>query len=196
MPTGPDTWTGVDAAKTHLNLTGTVDDVEVLEFVLRAERAIFARVGHVKLLENPVVEYRHGGRDTIRVNACPIGVIDSITVHGAVVPAANRDTGSGGWYVDDEDEADQRAGIIRHTSTFPTGWVKASVRPGRDPIPEDLEAATLELLRHLWKTQRGTAGRPGIRGESSDADSATPSGFMLPRRVAELIQPYKLPAAG
>jgi hypothetical protein len=195
VPTAPETWTEVAAAKAHLNLTDTTDDVELLQFVLRAERAIVNRVGHVKLLDDPITEYRRGGTDLIRVNAVPIGVVTAVTVNGATVAEADRDTGAAGWYVDDEDEGGIRAGVIRHTSTFPTGWVKVQVRPGRNPIPEDLEIATLELLRHLWKTQRGNSGRPGVRGESPDGDG-TPSGFMLPARVRELIQPYRLPAAG
>lgn len=195
MPTAPDTWTEVAAAKAHLNLTDTTDDIELLTFVLRAERAIVNRVGHVKLLEDPVAEYRRGGTDHVRVNAVPVGVVTAITVHGSPVAAADRDTGAPGWYLDTEDEGDMRAGIIRHTDRFPDGWVKVLVRPGRDPIPEDIEVATLELLRHLWKTQRGATGRPGIRGESPDGD-AQPAGFMLPRRVLELIQPYRLPVAG
>lgn len=204
IPT-PDSWLALPEAKEHLNIpeSVTTNDDELTVFLRRTERAMFNRVGHVKLRAIPISEYRSGGRSSVKVHTCPIGVVTEISVQGTVVPAADLDGPGAGWYL--EDDVDEKVGIIRHTDRFPRGFVKVTYQPGRDPIPEDLELASVELLRHLWKTQRGAVtSRPGLRGEQQvDPPQAGPrggertsSGFTFPNRVMELIGPYIVPGVG
>lgn len=51
--------------------------------------------------------------------------------------------------------------------------------------------ATKIIAQHLWGTQRGTGGgRQEMRGQSPDTTGATPAGFAIPRRAAQLLEPY------
>lgn len=198
----PDSWLELEAAKEHLNITSATTDDELTLFLRRTERAIVGKVGHVKLRAAAIDVFLEGGRPTIVVPTVPIGQVVSITVTGAAVPAADFNTDAHGWFI--EDDVDEKVGIIRHTSRFPRGRVKVTYKPGRNPIPEDIELASLELLRHLWKTQRGTlANRPGLRGEPLDeattgprGGDATPRGFTFPNRVEQLLRPYGVLAVG
>lgn len=197
----PEPWLTLQEAKDHLNIPAgnTGEDAELTLFLRRTEGALTDRVGHVKQHTETVTSYRPGGRATVRLEAdLPVGLIVAVSVGGTPVPAADLDTGAAGWYVGDA--VDDKVGILRHTSRFPSGFVKVEHQPGRDPIPANLMLASLELLRHLWKTQRGNLGnRPGLRGEALDPTQTTekaPIGFSFPNRVEELIAPYLIPAAG
>lgn len=201
------TWLSLDAAKEHLGipLNDDRDNKELETFIADVVDALQPRIGVVELTTDPIVRYGRGGQDRTRIegsDALPIGEIVSISVNGATVPEANRDTGAPGWYLEDGD-AVRRAGVIHHTGTFPTGFVKVTLRPGRDPVPHDITLGGLELLRHLWKTQRGVGNsRPGLYGEQLDPPAAGPNGgdrpligFTFPNRVMELIGPHRLPEA-
>ncbi len=196
--TTPEPWLELGVAKSHLNLgSSSTDDEELGKFLRRTERALVRRVGHVAL-SDPITKqfHRRGGRyTTLRVDDLPIAVVTEVHAGGGIVPAA--DLGATGWYF--EDDTDRRVGILRHTSSFGSGAASVTYRAGHVEIPEDLELASLELLRHLWKTQRGgLSTRPGLRGERTDAgdEEQTPKGFSWPKRVLELIEPFVLPAAG
>jgi hypothetical protein len=65
------------------------------------------------------------------------------------------------------------------TVTYVAGW---------QPVPEDLQQAVLELIRHLWDTQRGN--KPG----RTSGDEPQPGAFSTwPPRVQELVAPYRVP---
>lgn len=68
-------------------------------------------------------------------------------------------------------------------------WEVDAVRAD-DSTPAALELAVYIIGKHLWETQRGT----GVRGGALGADPAPPVGFAIPRRAAELMDPYTLPA--
>ena len=55
-----------------------------------------------------------------------------------------------------------------------------------DVSPKPVQNATLELLRHLWDTQRG----PVDGSLDSDTLVRPGSGFAIPNRVMQLIEPY------
>lgn len=184
-------------AKEHLNLgSSSTNDDELGLFLRRTERALVRRVGHVALSE-PITKHFHRRehRTTLRVDVLPVAVVLEVQAGGGVVPAADLLAGGTGWYF--EDETDQRVGILRHTSGFGTGPASVQYQAGYEEVPEDLGLASLELLRHLWKTQRGSlVTRPGMRGEKADGiqeEDATPKGFTWPKRVLELIEPFELP---
>lgn len=209
MALGTDDWLTLALAKTHLNLDAgdTSDDAELEDFIRRTEGALFTKIGHVKqpavaLVEHRLVEARPGGgKKTLRLTRRPVFNVTEISVGGEVLAAANLDTGADGWYLNPDVAL---AGIVHHTSGFPSGFLKVSYKPGRNPIPPDLSLAGYELLRHLWKTQRGTISRPGLMGDEPLDPAATrdqgaaphAAGYMLPNRVAELLRDYMLiPAA-
>lgn len=193
----PASWVDLTKVKAHLNIKTTDSDDELGDFIGRAEAAIANRVGHVKQLTAPVVEYREGARSRVWLDNHPVIAVDEISVAGVVVDEADRDVADPtGWYL--EDEWHQRAGVIKHTDRFPAGWVKVTHRPGYAVVPKDLELAALEMVRHLWESQRGGAGssHPGLRnrtpGDNKDAEDAAGEDS-LPPRVLELIRPYLTP---
>ena len=55
---------------------------------------------------------------------------------------------------------------------------------GYSTLPAPIRTAVLELVRHLWRPQLGTAARP--------SDDGAP-GYLIPNRVRELLDPYALP---
>jgi len=184
-------WIALDEAKNHLNipLSSTADDDEVADFLARTEDAARSKLGWVAVPVNPLVEYHDGGRCSIRLEERPIFEIVSVTVAGVTEPEADLDQAAAfGWRLT---KIGKRAGLLEHTAAFPSGWVKVTYKPGRDPIHEDIYGGALELLRHLWETQRGNSsapGRPGVLGDESAAEPLRRMGtsYSLPKRVLEL----------
>ena len=61
------------------------------------------------------------------------------------------------------------------TVTYTAGWAT---------IPAGMRLAVLEMVRHLWRPQRGSTARgPEDNGP----------GYLVPNRVRELIEPHLLP---
>ena len=56
-----------------------------------------------------------------------------------------------------------------------------------------LELAVLELLRHLWETQRGAANRPGGALGEGLAPTLPGAAYAFPIRVSELITSHVRP---
>lgn len=192
MVLGPDSWIDVEQAKRHLNKSTLDQDGlnELEDFIRRAEQAVISRVGHVKQLAAPIEEHhRHDGGRYLRLERRPVFEVEEISAGGTELSPADLDEAApSGWYIDD-----QRGALLRHTDRFPTGFLKVTYRPGwpAEEIPADLEQATLELLRHMWKTQRGSVGgRPSPRGDSPDQVAPAGMGYALPNRVEQLLHPY------
>jgi hypothetical protein len=64
-------------------------------------------------------------------------------------------------------------------------------RAGHNPWPAALKYAGLIICQHEWQVRNGNGGRP-----SPDADALMMlpgSGFLVPNRAYELMQPYLLP---
>lgn len=50
------------------------------------------------------------------------------------------------------------------------------------------------IAQHLWGTQRGTGGgRAGMFAQAAEDVVQTPVGFAIPRRAAQLLEPYTVP---
>lgn len=49
------------------------------------------------------------------------------------------------------------------------------------------------IAKHLWGVHRGSGGRAGPRGGVSAQDEPALSGFAIPRRARELLEPYTRP---
>lgn len=184
-------WLKLEAVKEHLNLPAgpTEPDAELGIFTAAAKLAIVHRIGHVEPPAEPLAEWHDGGNRGLLLEERPIHSVTTITAAGTTVAAADRAAGVDGWYVD---QAGRGAGIVYHTSRFPSGWVEVTYKPGRDAVPSDVELAGLELVRHLWKTQRGNAPRrPDLASNPEGRQSVVQyyAGFALPNRVLELLQP-------
>lgn len=89
-------------------------------------------------------------------------------------------------------------GVVEYivgAGTFPATSYTIVYKAGYpDPpgLPHNLKLAIYELVRHLWRPQRGNQ-RPG--SPQSDAPSNTVPGasFLMPNRVTELLADFELP---
>lgn len=63
-------------------------------------------------------------------------------------------------------------------------WMATAVT---DMSPKPVQLGTLELIRHLWDTQRGPAAM-GLSGDEEGGRGFI--GFAIPNRVRELIEPW------
>jgi hypothetical protein len=160
-------------AKAHLNISVSTFDAELASFITVASDLVEAEANRV-WRDTSYVEYHKGGQVEIALLHTPVKTITSIVDESGTVSASDYTLlpASGivrrkvGEFAGDDDDV-----IVTYTAG---GTVPALARH-----------ATLETLRHLWATQRGTmAGRTALQGDEPVAGSS----YSLPRRAIELIE--------
>ncbi len=70
-------------------------------------------------------------------------------------------------------------------SSCPASLYEVTYEAGRVSCPADLKAALSELVRHLWQARRPASG------PATPPDGQAP-GYLLPYRVATLLEPHRL----
>lgn len=156
----------LDAAKAHLNITGDSQDDEVQAFVDAAESRLVELVGPLEPARR--TERITGGRVLILKRA-PAASLTSVTdAFGTALDVADL-------------HLEQGPGLVTYSDGrgFGSRWYDVVYTEGRGDAPAHLLLAVKELLRHLWKTQRGQ-----MRPDAEFDPSAT---YALPKRVLELI---------
>lgn len=172
--------------KTHLNITAPTYDVELQSFVDRATAAAQTRLGH-PIVAATVTEVHDGGTPVLLLRRAPqypgVVTVTTVTENGATVT-------SGGYVLN------AAAGLLhRGTSTSPDCWaagtqnVTVTYTAGYNPVPDDLQLAVLEMVRHLWTTQRG--GMDGRNPLIGDDYQSPGTGWTYPRRVTEILDSYR-----
>ncbi len=76
------------------------------------------------------------------------------------------------------------------------GNVSVTYVVGRDTVPPHIKNATLELIKHVYQFGQQSFGPassfvPGVARADEDEVVATPSGYLVPNRVAEMCQPSR-----
>jgi len=167
--------------RSHLNLSGqdVTRDAELTQFLLSATAAIEARVG--PLARRPVTEVHNGGVSGILLRQPPALSITSVTENGSTVAGSGYTLSPGGGVVT------RVNGYSRSVWTDGFNNVSITYTAGRTSIPADIRQAVLELVRHLWTTQRGQ------QGNRRQDEFIAGQGYSMPNRVLELIAPYELP---
>lgn len=175
----------LDEVKAHLNLsTGTGPmDTELGAFLDRAEAAIVARCG--PLVSESVTERVRGSRRALSVSTTPVLSVTSVTpVAGSALTVADL-------------VVDGEAGVIEMLSgsSFGSSWYDVVFAAGHganaQAVPADLRLALLELVRHLWATQRGGGtARIGSPPSDSSANTVPGAAYLFPFRVEQLLAPY------
>lgn len=166
-------------AKTHLNITASTSDAELQEFITRAEAAVTSRCG--PLTATPTTSRVRGGAPLLALPVAPVITLTSITPVGGsaltvgdylVTPGGNVEALAGGWFSD--------------------RWYDVVYSAGRATLPADLKLGVLELVRHLWDTQRGgtSSGRPGSAMSDAVANTLPGAAYLYPFRVEQLLTPY------
>lgn len=191
--TAPTTIVSLADVKAHLNKTDNTDDTE-LQYFLEAATPIIENIAG-PVLPQTKTEYFSGGVSQINVNWLPILSVTSIvetygqtnyTLTEITLGSSNTAFGF---------TVDYTTGrIIRRAynaeALFPVGAnnVQVVYQAGRATVPANVRLATLMLIQHLWSTSQlnRQGGRPMLGGEDGFAIG---SGFAVPNRVRELLQP-------
>lgn len=194
-------------AKTHLNITSTVNDGELQGFIDAATEVIETYVGTVATgttqTDTFVTDstnlwpYHYGtwprytyGTRTIDLRHGPVQAVTSVSVSS--MDGANAVT---------MDASSYRLDPVLGTVTVIDGsafgpLVTVTYTAGRATVPATVRLAALILIQHLWETQRAGSELPSAPSPDFD-ETANPgfsnSGFIIPNRVHELLTPYLLP---
>lgn len=152
---------------------GKVTIDAVTPYVDAATLLIESLVGPVDVSARTYVT--DGGLAAIVLPSAPVAVT-SITVDGALVAATGYDV-------------DTAAGIVYPSAAFASGRANVSIAytVGTATVPPNVKLATLELIQHMWSS--GRQNRSGGQVAAA-ADTESPYGFAIPRRVVELCSPH------
>lgn len=165
-------------AKVHLNIpTATTSfDTEVTTFVDVASALVEGYADRVFSL-NTSSQLFNGGTDTFILRQSPVTAVTAVVTDGTTLDSSAYDV-------------DIANGIVRTVTAQPVGTANVSVSytAGSATIPALAQHATLETVRHLWQTQRGSMG---ARNPLNGDDYVAGMGFSLPRRVMELLDPLR-----
>ena len=167
-------------AKTHLGISVATYDTELQSFIDAAEAIIAERCG--PLTATSQTARIAGYTDTLVLPVTPVVSLTSVTpVNGSALTLSDL-------YV----YADSGLVVWNTSSWFGADYYTVVYSAGRSSVPTDLKHGIKELIRHLWKSQRGSGvGRPGTGGGSDDI--APVPGFLMPYAVAEIIAPHIQP---
>jgi len=163
-------------AKTHLNITATTYDAELMSIVVSAEAVLSARCG--PLSPTTVTRRVVASGPSLVLPVMPVVSLTSVT------PAGGTALTLVDLYLN------QSAGVVTYNSggTFRSAFYDVVYQSGRVVVPEDLLYGLKELVRHLWSTsQRGGSRRPGSE------PMADPATYLLPYAVQSLIEPHLQP---
>lgn len=182
-----------DSVLAHLNIpTASADQEEIRRFIDAAQDLAEGYVGAV-LGRRSFVEYYDGNTDVIRL-INPRAILISEVIENGVTLGVNDYK---------LDPTGQR--LYRLTSASPTGttssaygyWamgvnsVKVTYNAGFLITPPAVQQGVLEIIRHLWTTQRGAVN---VMSRTGTGDDFYPGAtYSLPRRAMELLDPQSLP---
>lgn len=171
---------GLDDVKQHLNITSSTSDEE-LRVVLMAATAAAEDYLRRPLRRTTETQTFYG----------PTGNGLALVLDRPGVASVTSVDNDGDALVADNDyAADLNAGVIWRSSGWEYPVVVTYVTRGLDSPA--IRQAVLELVRHLWETQRGSM--PMLPRGVDGMDAFNPAtGYSLPRRVTELLAPHRMP---
>lgn len=167
---------GLAEVKEHGNITTAASDRELLDFIGTSQQIIEDLVGVT--VPQTFTETRYAAGQILLEHAPVLSVL-SVTEYGATVTP--------GLYLVDADAGtiDRVDGRVWYGAR--TSALTVVYRAGRTPIPEGIRWAAKELTISLWRSTQAQRGGRG-RGENQD----TPTGYALPNRVREALEPFLL----
>lgn len=182
-----------DMALSHLNIpAASADEEEIRRFIDAAQDLAENYVGAV-LGRRTFTESYDGNVDNLRLRNPRAISITSVYENGALLdPSAYQ-----------LDPTGQRLYRLTTSSLSSTafgayGYYAAGVNSvvvtyvaGYTVTPPAVQQGVLEILRHLWQTQRGVTNVMSRTGTGDDFYSGMT--YSLPRRAMELLDPASLP---
>lgn len=157
-------------AKTHLNIIASTHDTELQAFIDRCEAAIGRKVG--PLASTATTAEAPGGGPVLILSTTPSISLTSVT----------DATGTALTVADLHVTRDGVVSWLAGTGCFSSPWYTVVYSAGRTTLPDDLKLAVLEMVRHKWDTQRGSAMRQG-----QAADFVPGGAYSFTYAVNELI---------
>lgn len=164
--------------KAHLNITTASEDTKLAAMIAAAEAAIAERVGPLEPASRTVRVTPYG-----RTLFVPSPAVSLTSV-----------TDADGTATDTNDlHLVTRSGMVTRNDggLFGARWYTITYQWGRATCPDDLKLAAMEMVRHLWTTQRGPSRRPGSTDSDATANTIPGAAYLLPFRVSELIAPHR-----
>jgi len=183
-----------DMALSHLNIpAASADEDEIRRFIDAAQDLAENYVGAV-LGRRTIVETYDGQTDVLRLRS-PRAISITTVVESDVTLDSSQ------YKLDDTGQRLYRltTSTISASSSFGAyGYWASGVNAvtvtyvaGFTVTPPAVQQGVLEILRHLWQTQRGAATVMNRMGAGDDFYT-TPT-YSLPRRAMELLDPASLP---
>jgi hypothetical protein len=183
-----------DMALSHLNIpAASADEDEIRRFIDAAQDLAENYVGAV-LGRRTIVETYDGQTDVLRLRSPRAISITTVVESGVTLDSSQ-------YKLDDTGQRLYRltTSTISASSSFGAyGFWASGVNAvtvtyiaGYTVTPPAVQQGVLEILRHLWQTQRGAATVMNRMG-SGDDFYTTPT-YSLPRRAMELLDPASLP---
>jgi len=183
-----------DMALSHLNIpAASADEDEIRRFIDAAQDLAENYVGAV-LGRRTIVETYDGQTDVLRLRSPRAISITTVVESGVTLDSSQ-------YKLDDTGQRLYRltTSTISASSSFGAyGFWASGVNAvtvtyiaGYTVTPPAVQQGVLEILRHLWQTQRGAATVMNRMGSGDDFYS-TPT-YSLPRRAMELLDPASLP---
>lgn len=166
----------LDEAMKHLNITSD-DNADELQDVIDAAEAVIARkVGPLSATAT-TSRVEGCGRMALALPVVPVISLTSVTpTGGTAVTLADLNVSV-------------RSGVVTGNVVpfcFFADTYTVVYQAGRASVPDDLLYGIKEMVRHMWRSQRGGSRRPG-----SEEQPQTP-GFLIPFEVQAVIAPYEL----
>lgn len=183
----------LDQAKAHLNIpaSNTTNDEEIRRFIDAATDLAENYVGCILGRQTFTNEKYDGNTDHLRIRNPKVISIASVYENGNLLNAAD-------YLLDPTGQRLYRVTTVAYSASNYYGiWA-----PGANNItvtytagflnpPGAVQQGVLEILRHLWQTQRGAVS---VMGRAQPGDDFYPaSTYSLPRRAMELLDPASLP---
>jgi hypothetical protein len=184
-----------DSVLAHLNIpAASANEEEVRRFIDAAQDLAENYVGAV-LGRRTYVEYYDGNTDVIRLNNPRAISVSEVIENGTTL-------GTGDYKLDSTGQRLHRltaTSLTQSTSVAYGYWatgvnaVKVTYTAGYAITPPAIQQGVLEIVRHLWQTQRGAVSVMSRTGAASGDDFYPASTYSLPRRAMELLDPASLP---
>jgi len=184
---------GYDTVLTHLNIpTASANEEEIRRFIDAAQDLAENYVGAV-LGRRSITETYDGNTDHLRLRSPRAISITSVVENGITL-------GTNEYKLDDTGQRLYRltASSLTASSYSAYGYwatgtdtVTVSYVAGFTVTPYAVQQGVLEIIRHLWQTQRGAVNVMSRTGTGDDFYPA--STYSLPRRAMELLDPASLP---
>jgi hypothetical protein len=183
---------GYDEALEFLNIpAASANENEIRRFIDASTDLAETYVGQILGRRTFTNELYDGGTEFIRLRSPKAISVTSVTENGVSVPSSNYvldytgqrlyRIGSGTLYATNS-YGYWTQGMNNISVTYVAGYVNP---------PMSAKQGVLEILRHLWQTQRGSINVMS-RSNSGDELYSSPT-YSLPRRAMELLDPTSFP---